>query len=330
MKYRHYFIVPGSVSGNPTRFPMSPTSVSNADRERARLEALRRYAILDTAAEKEFDELAQRAARECGYPTALITMMDEHRCWFKAVTGLKPVAAHIRELPREQTFCNHAFRSSGIFVVPDARADERFAGLPIVNRPGGYRAYAGAQLITPDGFSIGTLCILDDVPHEPTAEQLAALRRLADRTMELLEAGRRRDNAPAPPVIVSARATDSRRTVLVVDDEELVRRFVLHLLNRREVAGIGAENGVEALAQFREHAGEIGLVITDIHMPEMNGLDLIRALKREPNPPAFAVMSGRLDETLRAALAVEGVRCVMAKPFPLGEIDALVALLPAH
>ena len=102
---------------------MSPTSVSNADREQARLEALRRYAILDTAAEKEFDELVRRTARECGYPVALISLMDERRCWFKAVTGVKPAVAHVRELPREQTFCNHAFRSSGILVVPDARAD---------------------------------------------------------------------------------------------------------------------------------------------------------------------------------------------------------------
>ena len=304
---------------------MSPTSVSNADREQARLEALRRYAILDTAAEKEFDELVRRTARECGYPVALISLMDERRCWFKAVTGVKPAVAHVRELPREQTFCNHAFRSSGILVVPDARADERFASLAIVARPGGYRAYAGTQLITPDGFSIGTLCILDDVPHEPTAEQRAALRRLADRTMALLEARRRRDDAPAPPVVVTTRAADSRRKVLIVDDEALVRQFVVHLLSRRELIGIEAQDGVDALAQFREHAEEIGLVITDMHMPTMNGLDLIRALKREPNPPMIAVMSGRLNETMSAALAVEGVSCVIDKPFRLAEFDALVA-----
>ena len=304
---------------------MSPTSVSSADRERARLEALRRYAILDTGTEREFDELVQRAARECGYPTALISLMDEHRAWFKAAAGLSATDQHVREIPRDQTFCNHAFRSSGIFVVPEARADERFAHLWAVKRPGGFRAYAGTQLITPDGFSIGTLCLLDTVPREPTAEQRAALRRLADLTMALLEARRRRDDAPAPPVITSTRVMDPRRTVLVVDDEALVRQFVVHLLSRREVAGLEAENGVEALARFREHAGEIGLVITDIHMPGMNGLELIRALKREPNPPAIAVMSGRLDETLRAALAVEGVGCIMAKPFQLAELDVLVA-----
>src|SRR5882672_12648105 len=118
---------------------MASLSVSSADREHARLEALRRYAILDTGAEKEFDELVQQAARDCGYPTALLTLMDAHRCWFKATTGMKPVDAHVRELPREQTFCNYALSSSGILVVRDAREDARFARLPVVDRRDGYR-----------------------------------------------------------------------------------------------------------------------------------------------------------------------------------------------
>ena len=150
---------------------MASTPVSSTDSDHARLEVLRRYAILDTAAEPEFDAIVQQAVRETGYPTALLSLMDAERCWFKATASLKPAYHGLRELPRDQTICNHAFRSSDLFVVPDTRADARFARLPYVDCPDGYVAYAGAQLITPEGHSIGTLCLLDGVPREPTAAQ---------------------------------------------------------------------------------------------------------------------------------------------------------------
>lgn len=308
---------------------MVPPPVQDADREQARLAALRRYAILDTEPEREFDEIVQRAARECGYPTALLTLMDADRCWFKATTGVDPAHAHVRELPREQTFCNHAFRSSGIFVVPDARLDPRFARLAAVDRAGGYRAYAGVQLITPDGFSIGTLCVLDDVPHEPTDEQRATLRAQAVHAMALLESRLCRDDAPAPPMVVAAPAAAPRRAVLVVDDDELVRQFVVHLLLRHQLTVLEAADGADALERYREAADQIGLVVTDIHMPVMDGFALIRALQAEPNTPAIAVMSGRLDGVMRRDLAALGVTEVLGKPFQLSAFDKIVALLPA-
>src|SRR4051794_25223102 len=110
---------------------MASSFLQDTASERARLEALRRYAILDTAPEREFDELVERAARECGYPAVLISLMDAQRCWFKAGVGVSPVDRGVRELPRDQTFCNYAFRSSGILVVPDATKDERFQHLNI-------------------------------------------------------------------------------------------------------------------------------------------------------------------------------------------------------
>lgn len=121
-----------------------PPPAAPQDSDRERVAVLRRYAILDTPPEPEFDELVARAARETGYPTALFSLMDSNRCWFKASTGLQPEDAHLHELPRDETFCNYAFRSSGTFVVRDAPADDRFARLVVVNRPAGYRAYAGA------------------------------------------------------------------------------------------------------------------------------------------------------------------------------------------
>jgi len=302
---------------------MSLTSVSSADREHARLEALRRYAILDTPPEKEFDELVRQAARDCGYPIAMLTLMDEHRCWFKATTGLTPRAAQIRELPRDQTFCNHAFGSSGIFVVPDARADARFSSLPVVDRPNGFRAYAGAQLITPDGHSIGTLCLLDEVQHQPTAEQRATLRRFADRAMKLLEE-RQREFAPAASVALApphpADAARARELVLVVDDEDLVRGVTAAMLKCLGHETRLAANGREALDCIAAESGRVRLVVTDIHMPVMNGLELVDALRRLTNAPAVVAMSGKFTEEICTQLRAGGVSAMFAKPFSMADI----------
>lgn len=305
---------------------MPPTAVTDADHERARLAALRRYGVLDGGPDPALDELVRQTARACGYPTALLTLMEEHRCCFAAAAGLEPTDARISALPREQTFCNRAFRSSGIFVVPDALADENFRRLPYVDRPNGYRAYAGVPLVTADGFSIGALCILDRVPREPTPAQRTILRELADRAMAMIEARRQDPAPPTKPMMPAAPA--ARRTVLVVDDEALVRGFVQQLLHRHGLTTLEAVDGLDALTRYRENAAVIGLVMTDLRMPVMDGLTLIRALKCEPNPPAIGVMSGQLDAKVRVTLHQEGVRCVLAKPFSIGEIAALVALVP--
>ena len=303
---------------------MSLTPVSSADREPARLEALRRYGILDTPAEKQFDELVQQTARECGYPIALLSLMDAQRCWFKAATGLKAAEAQVRELPRTQTFCNYALGSSGTLVVPDARADARFSSLRIVDRPNGFRAYVGAQLITPDGHSIGTLCLLDDVPHVPTAEQRVALRRLADRAIKLIE-DRQRDLAPAasvelapPPVPMPVPAR--RELIVVVDDEELIRGVTGAMLKRLGHEVRLAENGQKALECIAAEDGRVTLVLTDLHMPVMNGLQLVTALRQQANPPAIVAMSGKFTDEICTHLRAAGVNAMFAKPFGMSDI----------
>lgn len=302
---------------------MVTTTVPSADREHARLEALRRYAILDTPRETEFDELVREAARELGYATAMLTFMDADRCWFKATTGLKPAAAHVRELPRPQTFCNHALASSGTFVVRDAREDERFSHLPIVARPDGFRAYMGAQLITPDGHSIGTLCVLDEAPLEPTSVQRAAIRRLADRALELVE-NRRRELAPAASVALSppeaAMVDGARELVLIVDDEELIRTMMAAMMKRLGCDARVAENGRAALDCLAAEGGRVRLVLTDIHMPVMNGVEFIETLRRQANPPAIVAMSGKFTDSIRTQLRAAGVTTMFAKPFTMADV----------
>src|SRR5262249_52275259 len=95
--------------------------------EARRLEVLRLYRVLDTGAEEVFDQLTELAAAICGTPIALISLVDEHRQWFKARVGMGPT-----ETPRDVAFCSHAILEASVFTVPDATQDARFADNPLV------------------------------------------------------------------------------------------------------------------------------------------------------------------------------------------------------
>ncbi|WP_414529167.1 sensor histidine kinase [Nodularia chucula] len=157
----------------------SPTTQNEQDR----LQALLNYTILDTDSEQAFDDLTALAAYICGTPIALISLVDQNRQWFKSKVGLEAT-----ETPRDQAFCAHTIQKpEDLLIVSNALQDERFANNPLVISDPNIRFYAGAPLVTPDGFAIGSLCVIDRIPRELSSEQKQALSALSRQVISQLE-----------------------------------------------------------------------------------------------------------------------------------------------
>ncbi len=153
------------------------------ENEAGRLEALCRYRVLDTASETDFDDLTHLAAQICQVPIALISLLDKDRQWFKSAIGLGT-----RETSRDVSFCAHAIiQPEHLLIVPNTLQDARFVNNPLVISEPHIRFYAGAPLVTPDGFALGTLCIVDVVPRELSREQKQTLITLARQVVTQLE-----------------------------------------------------------------------------------------------------------------------------------------------
>jgi signal transduction histidine kinase len=161
--------------------------------EAHRLFALRRYGVLDTPPEEAFDRLAELAAAVVGAPIGLISLVDADRQWHKAAHG-----TDIRAVPREHSFCAHAIETPGPMVQEDLTQDDRFAENPYVagrSAEAPLRFYAGAPLVSPEGYRLGTVCALDVTPHAPSGDAVRHLEYLADLVVDRLEERLRWDAA---------------------------------------------------------------------------------------------------------------------------------------
>ncbi len=151
--------------------------------EAGRLQALSDYGLMDTPPEAVFDEIVALASYVFKAPIALISLVDEHRQWFKARTGLD-----LPETPREYAFCAYTILEPEGMVVPDALADPRFTSNPLVSGNPGIRFYAGIPLVTREGQSLGALCVIDTKPRpQLDPEQKQALQTLGRHLMAQIE-----------------------------------------------------------------------------------------------------------------------------------------------
>ncbi|WP_342644629.1 GAF domain-containing protein [Mucilaginibacter sp. CSA2-8R] len=150
--------------------------------EENRIQAVKRFLNLEISKEKELEHIIQLAAKVCGTPTALITFIDEDTQYIK----FKQAFAY-EQTTRHDAFCNQVIQGDEVMVVPDAQLDQRFLNNPLVTGDPNIRFYAGSPLTTSDGYHLGSLCVIDQVPGQLTELQKDMLQGLAKQAMQLLD-----------------------------------------------------------------------------------------------------------------------------------------------
>lgn len=148
------------------------------ENEKERIAALESYDLLDSIEEEEFDRITELASLICGTPIALVSLIDKDRQWFKSNKGMD-----VNETSRDISFCQHAILDYEIFEVENAPEDPRFAINPLVTGDPNIKFYAGYPLTDPDGYNLGTLCVIDREPRKLSEGQLRALQLLGEEVV---------------------------------------------------------------------------------------------------------------------------------------------------
>ncbi|MFW5680562.1 MAG: diguanylate cyclase [Pseudomonadota bacterium] len=242
-----------------------------SEQEADRLEALRRYAILDSGAEHAFDRITALAARLLRAPIALASLVDADRVWFKSHYGVA-----VDQVARIPGFCATAIEGDGLYVVEDAANDPRARDNPLVTGGLQARFYAAVPLRTPDGFRIGALCVVDHKPRTLTADEGAMLETLAGLVVDQME------------LRLAARRVDALSRDLL-DANQRLRNQATHddltgLWNRRRIL----EHLESQLALAKRQSQRIAVVMVDIdHFKAINdihghlvGDEVLRAVAR--------------------------------------------------
>ncbi len=230
--------------------------------ETERLAALRRYAVLDTAPEPAFDELTRLAAKLCGTPIALVTFLDEARQWAKSRHGLD-----VAPVSREQSFCSHAILHPELFVVEDTRSDPRFAGNPQVTGNPGIQFYAGVPLVTPDGFALGTLCVMNQRPQRLDEATGESLKTLGHQVMAQLEL--RRHFEELAWNIEQQKRTEERLRTSEAFYEMLVETLPQNIIRKDLQGQFTFANRKACQSIGRDRADIIGKTDFDLFPPEL-------------------------------------------------------------
>jgi EAL domain-containing protein (putative c-di-GMP-specific phosphodiesterase class I)/GGDEF domain-containing protein len=148
--------------------------------EEARLEALHQLRMLDTPASESFDRITRMASQIFGLPVAAVSLTDRDRQWFKSRVGIDHVS-----IPRDQAPCSQVAETRALLVVEDFTCDPAYADSPLARA--GTRFYAGAPLVTADGYGLGALCVLGTEPRRADEAEIAALVDLAAMVMAQIE-----------------------------------------------------------------------------------------------------------------------------------------------
>jgi CheY-like chemotaxis protein len=282
--------------------------------EGSRLESLRSFRILGTACEQVFDDIVHLAALICDTPVAIIAFIDEQRVWLKAKIGLE-----LDEIPRDGSFCAYAILQSDVLIVPDPLSDERFMDSFLVKQIG-IQFYAGIPLIADDAHTLGTLAVMDRVPHLLTAEQIDSLQILDRRIMHELELRQTREAQSPYQRLHLAPSRKTSVTILLVEDTDNLRNLLYRVLEGNGFSVLPAADGAEALRLCQQHDGTIDLMVSDIVMPRLNGLQLSAQVRAAHPEMKFLFITGFADEFPELHELIKIGATILEKPFLPSEL----------
>jgi CheY-like chemotaxis protein len=290
------------------------------ENEGSRLESLRAFRILGTSRAQAFDDIARLAALICDAPVAVIAFVDEERVWFKAKIGLD-----LDEIPRDGSFCAYAILQSEVLIIPDPLSEERFVSSFLVKQIG-IQFYAGIPLITDDAHALGTLAVMDRVPHLMTEEQSDSLRILARQIMHEPELRRTREiQSPQPRIHLAP--LPRTVTILIVEDDDILRNLLQRTLERVGFSVFTAIDGADALHLYQQHDGNIDLVVSDIVMPRLNGVELGERIRAARPETKFLFITGFGDQFPELGEFIKHGGSVLEKPFLLSDLMGKVERL---
>ena len=303
----------------------APKPYPTPENEDERNDSLRSYQIMDSVTDSAFDEINSIAAQICECPVAYISFIEDDRFWFKSKYGLPD---DFKGCPREIAFCSVTICGSELVITNDLAADDTFKDFHFVVNDPHFRFYCSMPLVTPDGYSIGTICVMDFKPRILTHEQQEGLRRLAQQTMtqleyrrriiELDETVRQLDDAHRALAKEKARADRLLMTILpeeiareMIENEKVMPRFF-----PTATVLFADVKGFTAFTEKAEPATLIGLLDTyfaqfDDVMAKL-GVQKIKTIGDAYLAVAGVPTSDRLH-TLNACLAALEMQAAIAK-----------------
>lgn len=232
--------------------------------EKNRLNAVSRFTQLNAEVAADLNQIVELVAQICNTPVALVTLVDEKVQLFKASKGVD-----IEGTDRELAFCNHTIKQTGLLMVPNMAADERFSDNPLVAQGPHARFYAGATLTTNDGHNIGSLCVIDMEERSLDATQQHALKTLSKQVMRLMELN-------ATMQALEARNDETERQKKRIEESELKLQAIFdssndtHILVNRDLKILAFNKAAEQFC-ITEHGKSLqtGASVTDFAAPEI-------------------------------------------------------------
>lgn len=274
--------------------------------ESARLEALHHYASPADKAERDFDDLTFLASLICGTPIALISLVGADRQWAKSRIG-----TIVSDVPREIGFTAHAIlQPDRLMVVRDARIDSRFAENPMVRFEPHIRFYAGQPLLSPDGYALGALCVLDPIPRDLSGPQRDALQALARQVMLRFESRRQAaERALTEAELVAARQTaDSAR--IAAEQASAAKSFFLANMSHELRTPLNAIIGYSEMLQEEARDDGHDESIADLEKIRVAGKHLLATIndvldfsKVEAGKARLHVETFEVDALIRDVIA---------------------------